>query len=154
MTTPVPDLLPSDDFDATNPSDLAALATLTGQPTGVGDHTPEDLLLTLRAVHAEMLRRKNSHRLLTLDLTDLHQAEALFADPGPVGTEARLLGRRITSEGWVVGVLVVADYGPNELPDDDTDSDSDDTQDAAPSAKTTAAPCHPRHISEHEVTSS
>ncbi|GAA3180582.1 hypothetical protein [Nonomuraea roseoviolacea] len=148
-----PDLLPSDDFDASNAADLAALAKLTGQPTGVGDHTPADLLVTLRAVHAEMLRRKNSHQLLCLELSDLDQAERLFADPGPEGTEARLLGRRLTTEGYMVGVCVVADYGPNELPDD-TD-ETDDTQGAAPTPpRTVTAPCHPARSNGHEVPTS
>ncbi|GAA4215567.1 hypothetical protein [Microbispora amethystogenes] len=147
MTTPpTPDLLPCDTFDAADASDLAKLAALTG----TGDLTPGDLLRTLQAVHAELLRRKNSHRLLVLDLTDLHQAEALFSDLGPAGDQARRIGRRIAEDGHMVGVLVVADYGPNELPDDD----SDDTQGATSSAKTPAAPCHPAPISEHEVTSS
>ncbi|OPG04055.1 hypothetical protein [Microbispora sp. GKU 823] len=140
-----PDLLPSDNFDAADADDLAKLARLTG----TGDLTPGDLLRTLRAVHGEMLRRKTSHRLLLIDLTDLHQAEVLFRDLGPAGDEARRLGHRIAQDGHMVGVFVTADYGPNELPDD-----ADDTQGAAPSAKTTAAPCHPAHISEHEVTSS
>lgn len=156
MTSPMPDLLPCDDFDAGNPSDLAALATLTGRPTGVGDHTPADLLITLRAVHTELLRRKNSHRLLCLELSDLDQAERLFADPGPAGAEARLLGNRITAEGYMVGIHVIADYGPNELPDDTghtgrIDDIPTDTQGATSSAKTPAAPCHPATHNEHEV---
>ncbi len=149
MTAPASGLLaPADTFDATDPGDLAALAVLTGQPTGIGDHTPHDLLITLRAVYAEMLRRKTSHRLLGLDLTDLAQAEALFRDPGPDGAEARRLGTDIAHEGYMVGVFVVADYGPNELPDHDTD----DTQGAAPTPpRTVAAPCHPARVNAHEV---
>lgn len=150
MTSPTPDLLPSDDFDANDPGDLAALAALTGQPTGVGDHTPADLLATLRTVHAEMLRRRFSHRGLCLELSDLDQAESLFADPGPAGDEARLLGRRIAEEGYMVRVLVIADYGPNELPDDF--DETDDTQGAAPTPpRTVTTPCHPATRNEHEV---
>ncbi|MEU7895566.1 hypothetical protein AB0B45_22265 [Nonomuraea sp. NPDC049152] len=123
----VPDLVVSDDFDASNPADLAALAELTGQPTGTGDCTPGDLLVTLRAVYAEILRRKNSHRPLWVELTNLNQYEALGRDPGPAGQEARWLARWIHLEGYMVGVGVVADYGPNELPDDDQDTDQDVT---------------------------
>lgn len=111
-------LVESDDFDAANPADLAALAELTGQQTGVGDGTPADLLVTLRAVYAEILRRKNSHRPLWVELTDLDQVEALGCDPGPAGQEARRLAHWIYLEGYMVGVGLVADYGPNELPDD------------------------------------
>ncbi len=117
-TTPTPDLLPSDTFDANDPNDLAALA----QMTGAADLTCGDLLRTLRAVHDEMLRRKTSHRLMVLDLTDLRQAEALFSAPGPDGDEARRLGNHIAQAGHMVGVFVVADYGPNELPDDEPDA--------------------------------
>ncbi|GAA3308606.1 hypothetical protein [Nonomuraea dietziae] len=126
----VPDLLVmGDDFDAGNPGDL---------------------LVTLRAVYAEILRRKNSHRPLWVELTDLDQCEALGCDPGPAGQEARRLARWIHLEGYMVGVGVVADYGPNELPDDDTDN----TQGATPSAKTTVAPCCPAPSSGNEVLTS
>ena len=179
-TSTVSDLLPSDDFNAGDPSDLAALARLTGQPTGIGDGTAEDLLVSLRALHAEMQRRQNSHRLLTLLMDNSDQNRALFADPGPLGQEARRLADRIHWGGYMVGVGGVAyfddpahlDPGPDAVgphgptadthPTDRTDAARSDRasspftteQGTAPSRQTEAAPCHPATRNEHEVPTS
>ncbi|RJL20183.1 hypothetical protein [Bailinhaonella thermotolerans] len=110
-------LNPSDEFDANVPAEMAALSALIGQPTGTGDGTPADLLMTLRAVHAEMTRRQTSHRLLYLNMPDQEQISGLFGDPGPDGIEATRLARDIQNYGFMVGVGVYATY-PRPQPTD------------------------------------
>lgn len=145
------DLIPSDDFDADNPAHMARFARLTGQPTGTGDGTPADLLISLRALHAEMQRRRDSHRMLALVMNNHEQNRALFADPGPLGDEARHLADRIHMGGWMVGIFGVAHFRD---PEEDArghafalelDEPDDDHADPGPDAD---RPCGPTAIPE------